>query len=67
MKNLFLLLSLFALRLPAVQAQPTKTPVLEVAAFGRHQPIGVGVSKQGRIFVTFPKRKKTTISAWPRW
>lgn len=26
-----------------------------VAEFGQHQPIGLGVSKENRIFVTFPK------------
>ncbi len=37
-------------------AQPVISPTLEtVAEFGQHQPIGVGVSKEGRIFVTFPK------------
>jgi sugar lactone lactonase YvrE len=39
-------------------AQNSGVPVLEVAEFGRHQPIGVAVSKQGRIFVTFPKKKQ---------
>ncbi|WP_240635483.1 SMP-30/gluconolactonase/LRE family protein [Hymenobacter rigui] len=29
-----------------------------VAEFGRHQPIGVAVSQQNRIFVTFPKKPK---------
>jgi sugar lactone lactonase YvrE len=58
MKKLFLLLSLLTFTLPAMHAQTPKTPVLEVAEFGRHQPIGVAVSKQGRIFVTFPKKKK---------
>ncbi|HEX8426880.1 MAG TPA: L-dopachrome tautomerase-related protein [Hymenobacter sp.] len=38
-------------------AQNTETPLVEVAEFGRHQPIGLAVSQQGRIFVTFPKRK----------
>jgi sugar lactone lactonase YvrE len=33
-----------------------QSPELEtVAEFGKHQPIGVGVSKGKRIFVTFPK------------
>ncbi|GAB3882135.1 L-dopachrome tautomerase-related protein [Spirosoma agri] len=37
-------------------AQPALSPKLEtVAEFGKHQPIGVGVSKENRIFVTFPK------------
>lgn len=58
MKKLFLFLALLTFALPAMHAQTPKTPVLEVAEFGRHQPIGVAVSKQGRIFVTFPKKKK---------
>jgi len=37
-------------------AQPFISPKLEqVAEFGKHQPIGLGVSKEKRIFVTFPK------------
>ncbi|GAB3640232.1 SMP-30/gluconolactonase/LRE family protein [Spirosoma arcticum] len=37
-------------------AQPAISPKLEqVAEFGKHQPIGVGVSKERRIFITFPK------------
>ncbi|SET57103.1 Major royal jelly protein [Hymenobacter actinosclerus] len=41
----------------STSAQTAGTPVLEVAEFGKHQPIGVAVSQQGRIFVTFPKTK----------
>lgn len=66
MKKLFLCFLSLALNLSAMQAQTPKTLVLQVAEFGRHQPIGVGVSKQGRIFVTFPKKKKTTTLAWPK-
>ncbi|UFH53288.1 L-dopachrome tautomerase-related protein [Spirosoma sp. KNUC1025] len=37
-------------------AQSSPSPKLEVVAeFGKHQPIGLGVSKENRIFVTFPK------------
>ncbi|MCA8829510.1 SMP-30/gluconolactonase/LRE family protein [Hymenobacter pini] len=37
--------------------QPLST-LEPVAEFGRHQPIGVAVSQQNRIFVTFPKKPK---------
>ncbi|GAB4018265.1 L-dopachrome tautomerase-related protein [Spirosoma koreense] len=40
----------------AARAQSTPSARLEtVAEFGRHQPIGLGVSQQNRLFVTFPK------------
>jgi sugar lactone lactonase YvrE len=39
----------------SVQPLATLEPVAE---FGRHQPIGVAVSQQNRIFVTFPKKPK---------
>jgi len=58
MKKLLCLVLLLALTTSAMQAQTTPPPLLPVADFGRHQPIGVAVSKQGRIFVTFPKKKK---------
>lgn len=45
------------LPVPAQTAAP-EVPLEEVAQFGRHQPIGVAVSQRGRIFVTFPKKKK---------
>ena len=39
-----------------IMAQSTQSPKLEtVAGFGKHQPIGLGVSTENRIFVTFPK------------
>ncbi|GAB4025679.1 L-dopachrome tautomerase-related protein [Spirosoma gilvum] len=38
------------------QAQSNSSVRLEtVAQFGKHQPIGLGVSQENRIFVTFPK------------
>ncbi|WP_228724167.1 major royal jelly family protein [Spirosoma sp. KUDC1026] len=45
----------------AVNAQSSSAPgqspnVETVAEFGKHQPIGVGVSKERRIFITFPKK-----------
>ncbi|MBO0361148.1 SMP-30/gluconolactonase/LRE family protein [Hymenobacter sp. BT186] len=52
----FIYLFLLALTSLPAAAQPSQTPLEEVAEFGRHQPIGVAVSQQGRIFVTFPKR-----------
>ena len=48
----------------SVNAQPNQlTPLETVADFGKHQPIGVGVSQErpagpGRIFITFPKNKE---------
>jgi sugar lactone lactonase YvrE len=40
----------------ALMAQSKSAPTLEtVAAFGKHQPIGLGVSSENRLFVTFPK------------
>ncbi|MBC8083390.1 MAG: gluconolactonase, partial [Hymenobacter sp.] len=51
-----LVFPLFALTYQTAAAQNGEVPLLEVAEFGRHQPIGVAVSGQGRIFVTFPKR-----------
>lgn len=38
-------------------AQDLKIPLEEVAQVGRYQPIGVGISHKGRIFLTFPKKK----------
>lgn len=58
MKKLLCLVLLLALTTPTIQAQITQKLLEQIADFGRHQPIGVAVSKQGRIFVTFPKRKK---------
>lgn len=51
------LLSLFlSMSSPSLMAQSTTAPTLEtVADFGKHQPIGVGVSRENRLFVTFPK------------
>lgn len=58
MKKLVLFALFLAVAVVPTRAQSIKTPVLEVAEFGRHQPIGVAVSGQGRVFVTFPKKKK---------
>ena len=41
----------------AASGQDLKLPLEEVAQVGRYQPIGVGVSHRGRIFMTFPKKK----------
>lgn len=47
-----------AATLPVIaHAQGLGMPLEEVAQLGRHQPIGVGVSHKGRIFLTFPKKK----------
>ena len=51
-----LYLFLLALLPLATTAQNPETTLEEVAEFGRHQPIGVAVSQQGCIFVTFPKK-----------
>lgn len=38
------------------KSAPGQSPAVEtVADFGKHQPIGLGVSKENRVFVTFPK------------
>ncbi len=53
MSLLSLLLSMTSL---SMMAQSKSAPTLQtVAAFGKHQPIGLGVSSQNRVFVTFPK------------
>lgn len=47
---------LFSMNSLALTAQSRSGPTLEtVANFGKHQPIGLGVSAENRIFVTFPK------------
>lgn len=40
----------------AVPSSGQSPKVEQVADFGKHQPIGVGVSKEKRIFITFPKK-----------
>ncbi|AUD03835.1 L-dopachrome tautomerase-related protein [Spirosoma pollinicola] len=43
----------------SLNAQSGQSPDLEtVAEFGKHQPIGVGVSQEKRIFITFPKNRE---------
>ncbi len=54
--RLFLCATAVALAV-AASAQDLNIPLEEVAQVGRHQPIGVGVSQKGRIFMTFPKKK----------
>jgi sugar lactone lactonase YvrE len=51
-----LVISCLMLMLTAT-AQDLKIPLEEVAQVGRYQPIGLGVSHKGRIFMTFPKKK----------
>ncbi|MDO7873473.1 L-dopachrome tautomerase-related protein [Hymenobacter sp. ASUV-10] len=58
MKRLALLAVLLLAAAVTLHAQTTPRSLEPVADFGRHQPIGVAVSKQGRTFVTFPKKKK---------
>jgi sugar lactone lactonase YvrE len=36
---------------------PESSKLMQVAAFGKYQPIGVAVTKTGRIFVTFPRKE----------
>lgn len=58
MKRAFLFGS-FTLASLAMNAQPSSlTPLETVAEFGKHQPIGVGVSQEKRIFITHPKTKE---------
>jgi sugar lactone lactonase YvrE len=54
----YLLFAALYLMLPLLTpAQDLKIPLEEVAQTGHYQPIGVGVSHKGRIFMTFPKKK----------
>jgi hypothetical protein len=58
MRNLLFILGIMVSG-QAVRAQ-TDPKLIEVADFGRYQPIGLAVSQEvpkGRIFVTFPKRE----------
>ncbi|RZK29068.1 MAG: gluconolactonase, partial [Hymenobacter sp.] len=50
---------LLACLLPTLSAaaQDLKIPLEEVAQTGHYQPIGLGISHKGRIFMTFPKKK----------
>ena len=49
--------SLLNAQAPVSQRGSGQSPNVEqVAEFGKHQPIGVGVSKEKRIFVTFPRK-----------
>lgn len=52
------LLLLTPLSMHAQSATSPSTTLETVAEFGKHQPIGVGVSKERRIFITFPKNKE---------
>ena len=54
---LFVSISLLSASMSMGQSSgPAISPKMEqVAEFGKHQPIGVGVSKERRIFITFPK------------
>ncbi|WP_243900165.1 SMP-30/gluconolactonase/LRE family protein [Hymenobacter defluvii] len=58
MKSTLLFLLFLAMSTLPIAAQTAGAPLLQVAEFGKHQPIGVAVSQQGRIFVTFPKKDK---------
>jgi len=58
MRRYYYLFFLLLMNSLHTQAQPVaaESPKLDVVAeFGKHQPIGVGVSKEKRIFITFPK------------
>ncbi|RZK22860.1 MAG: gluconolactonase [Hymenobacter sp.] len=57
MLHRFSLLLFCALLALSAAAQDLKIPLEEVAQVGRYQPIGVGISHKGRIFMTFPKKK----------
>lgn len=60
LKNLiFIYLTMMSLN---VFAQEIKDPRLEVvASFGKSQPIGVSVSSDNRVFVSFPRREPYTM------
>lgn len=56
---IFIYLTMMSL---SVLAQDIKDPRLEVvASFGQSQPIGVGVSSDNRVFVSFPRRAPYTM------
>lgn len=54
MKNIFLLLTVLTGGIAGAQDNMLN----EVASFGNHQPIGVTVSQQNRVFVSFPHNKE---------
>ena len=56
-KILCAILLMNTLTAEAQKAVPESPRLIEVAQFGKYQPIGVAVSKSGRIFVTFPRRQ----------
>lgn len=54
------LFATFLLQINMVEAQrpvPESPRLIEVAQFGRYQPIGTTVTADKRIFVTFPRRQ----------
>ena len=53
----YLLLAACCLPMLSATAQDLKIPLEEVLQTGHYQPIGVGISHKGRIFMTFPKKK----------
>ncbi len=44
-------------KISAQNNAPGHPKLIEVAAFGHYQPIGVAITKTGRLFVTFPHNK----------
>jgi len=52
MRLLFVSLLLLA---ASVKGQPGQRQLVQAVSFGRYQPVGVAVSSQGRLFVSFPK------------
>ena len=54
MKNILLLLTVLTGGIASAQ----DNMLTEVASFGSHQPIGVTVSQQNRVFVSFPHNKE---------
>ena len=60
MRFSFLLTTILFMTTATAQSQnnmPESPKLIEVASFGHYQPIGVGISKTGRTFVTFPRRQ----------
>ena len=58
--NSALIFGLFLVSSVLTRAQSNPSPTLEtVAEFGKHQPIGLGVSQTNRLFVTFPKNPES--------
>lgn len=57
MKKLIFLITVFMVVSGYSQGKITSDKLIEVASFGNNQPIGVTVSKDNRLFVSFPHKE----------